>query len=85
MADDDAELLAYVRARVGDEYGLSEAQGARLRGSTLGELRDDARAMRAELGLEPIAEGATRDERGRYASGDVGADMNRAIRQAAGR
>jgi hypothetical protein len=40
--------------------------------------------MRGELGLEPLDEGASRDERGRFASagGDVGADMNRVIRRA---
>lgn len=85
--DDDAELLAYVRERVADEYGLNEAQGRRLRGATVRELRADAAQMRLELGLEPIDEGAAaRDDRGRFrATGDVGADMNRAIRHAAGR
>lgn len=83
---DDAELLDYVRTKVADEYGLNESQGRRLRGATVRELRDDAKAMRDELGLEPIVEGEARDERGRFRStGDVGVDMNRAIRQAAGR
>jgi hypothetical protein len=81
---DDAELLDYVRSKVADEYGLSEAQGRRLRGATVRELRADAAEMRSELGLEPLDEGAQRDERGRFATG-AGSDMNRAIRQAAGR
>jgi hypothetical protein len=82
---DDAELLDYVRARVGDEYGLSEAQAARLRGRSLGELRADAKAMRSELGLEPLDEGAARDEAGRFTAAGNAVDMNTAIRRASGR
>lgn len=82
---DDAELLDYVRARVGDEFGLSEAQGGRLRGRTLAELRDDAAEMRRELNLPPLDEGASRDERGRFTTGGAADDMNRIIREASGR
>jgi hypothetical protein len=88
MGDDgELDLLDYVRSRVADEYGLTAAQGARLHGSTVTELRSDARAMRDELGLEPLADGATRDERGRFRStSDAAGDgMNRFIRRASGR
>jgi excisionase family DNA binding protein len=86
MADDELELIDYVRSRVAHEAGLSPAQGARLRGSTVAELRSDARAMRDELGLEPLDDdGATsRDGRGRFRKGDI-VDMNRIIRDASGR
>jgi hypothetical protein len=82
---DDEELLDFVRSRIADEYGLSEAQGRRLRGVTLGQLRDDARAMRAELGFEPLAEGATRDQQGRFTTAGNATDMNTVIRRASGR
>jgi hypothetical protein len=84
MADDD-ELVDYVRSKVGDEYGLSEPQSRRLRGRTLAELRSDAAEMRRELGLEPLDEGAARDEHGRFASSAGPASMNRIIREASGR
>lgn len=64
---DDAELIAYVRSRVGDEYGLTEAQARRLRGATVREFRADAKAMRDELDLEPRPRGpqAARGRRAR--------------------
>jgi hypothetical protein len=86
--DDQAEFLEYARKAVGAEHGLTEAQAARLRGTTLSALRDDAAAMRSELGLEALEEpGQQRDERGRFSSGAVGepVDMNAPIREKAGR
>jgi hypothetical protein len=77
--DEQAELLAYAKRAVGAEFGLSEAHASRLHGSSLSTLRADAKAMRAELGLEPL-DGRERDEQGRFAP-----DMNVRIRQAAGR
>jgi hypothetical protein len=78
----DDDTLDYLRLAVAREYELSEAQGRRLRGTTVTALKDDARAMRRELQL-PDLDGRDRDEHGRYRSKPV--DMNAAIRQAAGR
>jgi hypothetical protein len=58
-----------------------------LRGSTVSALRDDAKQMRDELGLEPLDEhddrGRHRDQGGRFARGER--DMNSIIRAASGR
>lgn len=79
----DDETLDYVKVAVGREHGLSEGQARRLRGATVSALRDDARAMRRELGLDDDDEhdDRQRDEHGRFA----GAGMNRIIRRASGR
>jgi hypothetical protein len=87
--DDDVDLIGYVKARVADEHGLSEADGRRLVGSTLKALRQDAKRMRVELGLDD-AEGdgdddVRRDERGRFMKAGKAVSMNEAIRAAAGR
>jgi hypothetical protein len=89
----DDELLALAKTSIGDEHGLTPAQSARLHGQTAKELRADARAMRGELGMEPLDEERPRDHGGRFAkSGGIydkaspPADvMNRLIRSAAGR
>jgi len=78
----DDELLGIARTAIGERFGLSAAQAARLHGSTASELRDDAKAMRAELGLPPLDE-QDRDQHGRFHPKSI--DMNTAIRQAAGR
>ena len=78
----DNELLDVARVAIAAEFGLGAAQARRLRGETAAELRADAKAMRAELGLEPVDE-RERDQQGRYASGER--DMNSVIREAAGR
>jgi hypothetical protein len=89
---DDPELLSIARTSIGAEHGLSPEQSARLHGQTASELRDDARAMRVELGLAPVEEERPRDRGGRYAKsggvydqGTSGARFNQLIRQAAGR
>jgi hypothetical protein len=82
----DGEMRQYVCSGIAREFGLSEPQARRLRGGTLAELRADAQAMRAELGLEPLDErgGAARDERGRFA-GSSNKAFNEAIRAVSGR
>jgi hypothetical protein len=72
----DDELLEVGRNAIASHYGLTPAQARRLHGDTAVELRTDAQAMRAELGLPPL------DDRDRD---DHGASMNRLIRSAAGR
>ena len=78
-----SDLSEIGRLSIGQhEYGLTPEQSKRLRGESASEVRADARAMRNELGLDPIDEGGQqRDARGRYA----GHSMNDVIRQAAGR
>jgi hypothetical protein len=49
---DDAELIEYVRTRVGAEHGLTEAQSRRLVGTTLKALHDDASSMAKELDVD---------------------------------
>jgi hypothetical protein len=84
--DTTEELLDFARSRIASEFGLSEPQGRRLRGRSLSELRNDAAEMRSELGLQPLAEGATRDQHGRFTTaGKNATDMNRIIREASGR
>jgi hypothetical protein len=80
-ARSDDEVLALAKEHVGAHFGLSAAQSARLRGATRAEIKADAKAMRAELGLEPLDDERERDEQGRYR----GQSMNDVIRQAAGR
>jgi hypothetical protein len=87
--NDHEELREYARTAVGREIGLSEAQSKRIVGSTLAEMRHDAKQMARELGLEvddedDDASGAQRDEHGRFAKSG-GRDMNRLIRAASGR
>jgi hypothetical protein len=64
----EEELYGIARASIGAQFGLSEAQSARLRGTSASELRADAKQMRVELGLDPV------DERER----DEGAGSSRA-------
>jgi hypothetical protein len=78
----DAELYAIARASIGAEHELTAEQSARLRGQTAAELRDDARLMRVELGLDPAADDRPRDQGGRYAKSGGINDM---LRRAAGR
>jgi hypothetical protein len=90
---DDPELFTIARASIGSEHGLTPEQSARLHGQTARELRDDARAMRGELGMEPLDDDPPRDHGGRFArSGGIydqgasgAARFNQLIRQAAGR
>jgi hypothetical protein len=88
--DIDPELLDIARASIGAEHELTSQQSARLRGQTAKELRDDARAMRGELGMEPLPDprDRDRDEGGRFtAKQTTGSSgfMNRLIREASGR
>jgi hypothetical protein len=79
-----SDLAEIGRVSIGvNEFGLSEAQSRRLRGSSADEVRADAKQMRKELGL-PTLDERKRDEEGRYARSG-GSDMNRIIREAAGR
>jgi hypothetical protein len=86
---DDPELFQVARASIGAEHGLTSEQSARLHGQTASELRADAKAMRGELGMEPLDNDPPRDRGGRYAKSggiyDQGARFNQLIRQAAGR
>lgn len=80
------DLIEIARESIGAQYGLTSAQARRLAGSTADELRHDARAMAAELGIkvddEQSDRGRQRDGSGRFASG---ASMNERIRAASGR
>jgi hypothetical protein len=78
----DDDLLTLAKRAIGDDFELTPAQSARLRGATASELRDDARAMRRELQLPDLDE-RDRDDHGRYRRKPV--DVNAAIRAAAGR
>jgi hypothetical protein len=79
----DDELVEHAKESIGRAHGLSAAQSKRLVGSTSEALHADARVMASELGVtDPTLQ--KRDEQGRYAGGER-VDMNRAIRQAAGR
>jgi hypothetical protein len=82
---DDGDLIGYVKTKVGEAAGLTEAQARRLTGSTLREIEADAKTMAKELGL--VVEDRARDEGGRFVSGgeSEGRTMNRIIREAAGR
>jgi hypothetical protein len=87
--DADPELVDVARAAIGAQFGLTEAQSKRLTGSSAAEIRTDARLMAKELGLV-ADDDPPRDRAGRYAkSGGIydqrGPDMNRIIREAAGR
>jgi hypothetical protein len=83
----DDDTLDYLRVTVGRDFDLSEPQARRLRGTTVAALKQDARAMRRELGLavedDDERDGVQRDERGRFTG--AGNAMNRIIRQASGR
>ena len=84
----DDETLDYLKLAVAREFDLSEANGRRLRGATVSALKDDARAMRAELALPPLddeQDDRARDAQGRFSRSGSAGDMNRLIRQASGR
>lgn len=76
----DAELVEIAKTAIGEHYGLTPGQAARLRGENRQEIEDDAKLMRRELGLPPLDDDR-RDEHGRFRA----ADMNQVIRQASGR
>lgn len=76
----DDELVQVAREAIGAHFGLSPQQAARLRGFTRSEIEADAATMCGELGL-PVPGAQGRDGDGRFAGGD----MNRRIREAAGR
>jgi hypothetical protein len=81
----DDETMAYLRAAVAREHGLTEAQSRRLVGSTLKTLHADASVMATELGVDdPHESGQARDDGGRFARATAG-DMNTIIRAASGR
>jgi hypothetical protein len=73
----DDDLLDFVKARVADETGLSSEWGARLRGSSLAELRADAAQLRRTLRLDPEP---SRGDDGRFSI-----DMNARLRRRVGR
>jgi hypothetical protein len=79
----DTETLSYLRTRIAQEAGLPEQHAHRLVGGSLAALRQDARKMRAELGMETLDD-RERDEQGRFRSA-APMDMNALIRQASGR
>jgi hypothetical protein len=88
MTGVDDELFSIARTSIGAEHELTPAQSARLRGQTAQELRDDARAMRGELGMEPLPDprDRDRDDLGRFAVKQTHGDsFNSFIRRAAGR
>jgi hypothetical protein len=80
----DNEVVTIAKTAIAAEYGLSPVQARRLHGDTASDLRADAKAMRAELGLPELDE-RERDEHGRFRAAESGVDMNRMIRAAAGR
>jgi hypothetical protein len=80
----DDELLAYAKRTIALEHGLSERDASRLVGETAAEIHADARAMGRELGVTDPTERA-RDQGGRYTTSGERPDLNRLIRQAAGR
>jgi hypothetical protein len=80
-----AQLLDYARQAVAREVGIPAQHAHRITGSNVGELRADAKALARELGVVDLTERA-RDDGGRYTAGEPdGREMNRLIRQAAGR
>jgi hypothetical protein len=84
----DAETLQVLQNAIGEEAGIPPGHRHRLRGATVGELRQDAAGMRSELGLEPLADPLPRDRGGKFAkSGGIydHSRINDAIRKAAGR
>jgi hypothetical protein len=76
------DLAEIGRVSIGvNEYGLTEGQAKRLRGESADEVRADAKQMRDELAFDDDEhDDRRRDGEGRYA-----VDMNRRIREAAGR
>jgi len=81
---DDPEVVQLAQQAAAREAGVPEGLSHRITGATLQEMRDDARALARELGIETSAEGSARDGRGRFTNaGSV--DMNRIIREASGR
>jgi hypothetical protein len=75
----DDGLLGLAKRAVGNEYGLSPQEAARLHGTSASELRADAKTMRTELGLPPLDE-RERDEHGRFHRAKL--DVNTVIRAA---
>ena len=76
----DAATKQVVQKLVGEQYALPPVMHSRLEGDGVDSMREDAARLRQELGMPALAEGQ-RDERGRFAGGD----MNTRIRRAAGR
>jgi hypothetical protein len=89
----DAETMEALRNLVGEEHGIPPSQRHRLTGSTVGQLRDDAKAMLRETGgSSPADEWPRHPATGQFVpSGSIydertGNDLiNSAIRRAAGR
>jgi hypothetical protein len=82
------ELIGLAKVTIAHQHGVPEHQAHRITGSSPRELHDDAAALAREIGVhDPTT--VKRDEGGRFAprssSAGSGFDINRAIRQAAGR
>jgi hypothetical protein len=80
----DAESLATLRAIAGQEAGIPEQLHARLRGESIKELREDARALALDAGFAEPPEPQPRDASGRFASTSSHQDFNNAVRAMAG-
>jgi hypothetical protein len=48
----DSETLDYLRSAVGEQLGIPSELRARLEGDTVAALRQDAKKMRRQLGLD---------------------------------
>jgi hypothetical protein len=79
----DGELRDYVQSQVAHEAGLPPEWATRLHGSTLSELRTDAKALAHTLGVAEPEPARERSADGRYAAG--AARINSELRRAAGR
>jgi hypothetical protein len=82
---DDAESLQLLREVAASEVGLPAGLAHRVAGSTIGQLRKDARQLALDLGYAEPPEPQRRDQAGRFASGSGHQDFNNALRAAAGR
>ena len=76
----DDETRSYLANTIGEEFGVPQQLRSRLTGESLSELRADAQALAKQLGIAPERE---RDGGGKFTGG--AADMNRLIREKAGR
>jgi hypothetical protein len=74
---DDSESLAALRRIAAEEAGLAPQLAGRIVGSTLAEMRSDAKKFAIESGISP---GPQRDGHGRFSS-----RMDQEIRRRAGR
>jgi hypothetical protein len=84
MDELDRESREALQAVAASEAGLPVGLSSRVAGTTISQMREDARRLALDTGYAEAAQPQARDRAGRFASTSGHQDFNNAIRQAFG-